>query len=161
MTVAGLDFKNQAVTSITGILYDTTGEPLANARLDLSSSTTREVHANSKAISDSFTTTDADGVFYLKLKLGNFSINVTKADGTKMGSFTMDVSSSSTPPKVNSTGNFGVTGVGVAPISATPPSVTDSPLESISYSSSSYDLSMGIATTLPAKSQEERSHPAQ
>jgi hypothetical protein len=152
MTVAGLDFKNQAVTSITGILYDTTGEPLANATLDLSaSSTTREIYPTTRAISDSFTTTDADGVFYLKLKLGNFTINVTKADGTKIGSFTMDVSSSSTPPKVNSTGNFGVTGVGVAPISATPPSVTDSPLESISYSSNSYDLSMGIATTLPAK----------
>ena len=151
MTVAGLDFKNQAVTSITGILYDTTGEPLANATLDLSASSTREIYPTTRAASESTTTTDADGVFYLKLKLGNFTINVTKADGTKMGSFTMDVSSSSTPPKVNSTGNFGVTGVGVAPISSTPPSVTDSPLESLTYTSSSFSLGLGIGITLPAK----------
>ena len=151
MTSAGLEFKNQAVTSITGILYDTTGEPLANAILDLSTSSTREVGPTPRIASESTTTTDSDGVFYLKVKLGNFNINVTKADGTKMGSFTMEVSDTITPPKVGNAPNFGITGVGIAPIASKPPSVTESQLESLSYSSASFNLGLGIGTTLPAK----------
>jgi hypothetical protein len=151
MTSAGLDFKNQAVTSITGILYDTTGEPLANATLDLSGSSTREVQASPRVASESSTTTDSDGVFYLKLKLGSFSISVTKADGTKMGSFSMDVTDTVTPPKVGTAPNFGVTGVGVAPVASKPPSVSETQLESLAYSSSSFTLGQGFGNTLPAK----------
>jgi len=151
MTSAGIDFKNQAVTSITGILYDTTGEPLANATLDLNGSSTREVMASTRVASESSTTTDVDGVFYLKLKLGSFSISATKADGTKMGSFTMDVTDTVTPPKVGTAPNFGVTGVGVAPVTSKPPSVSETQLEALAYSSASISLSLGIATTLPAK----------
>jgi hypothetical protein len=151
MTNAGLEFKNQAVTSITGILYDTTGEPLANAILDLSTSSTREVGPTPRIASESTTTTDSDGVFYLKVKLGNFNINVTKADGTKMGSFTMEVSDTITPPKVGNAPNFGITGVGIAPIASKPPSVSEAQLESLAYSSASINLSLGVINIVIAK----------
>ncbi len=152
LTTMGLEFKNQAVTTITGILYEPTGEPLANARLDLIFTTTREEsQASPKIASETTTTSDSDGVFFLKLKLGSFSISVTKSDGTKMGSITMNVTDTVTPPKVGTASNFGMTGMGIAPVASKPPSVSELKLESLTYSASSFTLGLGIASTYPAK----------
>lgn len=132
--------KSQASTQVTGILRDANGDPLAFAILDLSLSQGRSINSEllSRAASDTRTTTDAEGVYTLNLRLGKFEISVTKADGTRLGSFSLDVVSSSIPPTVSTTSNlFKPSAPLIAGIGTKPPGLESAKLESIEYSDSS------------------------
>jgi hypothetical protein len=141
----------QASTQVTGILRDANGDPLAFAILDLSLLQGKSAEGNlTRVISDTRTKTDADGAYILKLRLGKFEIGVTKADGTKMGSFSLDVVNATVPPTVSSTSNtFAVSGVGISSIGSPPPSITSAKLESITYTNST--LYQNIATIITPK----------
>jgi len=130
--------KEQVSTQVTGILRDANGDLLAFAILELSLLQSRSTEGNlTRVTSDTRVTTDADGAYTLKLRLGKFEISVTKADGTKMGSFSLDVVSSTVPPTVTTTSTvFAVSGVGISSINSAPPSITSAKLESITYSDS-------------------------
>jgi hypothetical protein len=141
----------QASTQVTGILRDANGDPLAFAILDLSLLQGKSTEGNlTRVISDTRTKTDADGAYILKLRLGKFEIGVTKADGTKMGSFSLDVVNSNVPPTVTTTSNtFAVSGVGISSIGSAPPSITSAKLESITYTNST--IYQNIATVITPK----------
>ncbi len=156
MNILGLNsFQNEqasiASTQVTGILRDANGDPLAFAVLDLSLLQGRSIEGNlTRATSDTRTTTDADGAYKLNLRLGKFEISVTKADGTKLGNFSLDVVNTTVPPTVSSTSNtFAVSGVGVSSVGSAPPSITSAKLESITYTNTT--LYQNIATVITPK----------
>jgi hypothetical protein len=156
MNILGLSsFQNEQASigfyQVTGILRDANGDPLAFAVLDLSLLQGKSIEGNlTRATSDTRTTTDADGAYTLKLRLGKFEISVTKADGTKLGSFSLDVVNATVPPTVSSTSNaFAVSGVGISSIGSAPPSITSAKLESITYTNST--IYQNIATVITPK----------
>ena len=126
--------KSQASTQVTGILRDANDEPLPNATLDLSLTQGRSLDAGTRASSDTRTTTDAEGVYKLNLRLGKFDISVTKADGTKLGSFSLDVVNSSIPPTVSTTSTFfKPSGTQISGLGGPAPTLTNLKLESITF----------------------------
>jgi hypothetical protein len=101
--------SQDANTIVTGTLNDASGNPLTFATLTLSG-TSSSVQAK-EAVSTS-TKTDATGKFTLYLKVGTFSIRVTKADGIVLGSFQMKVSTPATTPAISGMpSSLGVTGL--------------------------------------------------
>jgi hypothetical protein len=87
-----------ANTVVMGILNDASGNPLPFATLTLGR-TSSSVQAKEEVSTS--TKTDAGGKFTLYLKVGTFSIRVTKADGIVLGSFQMRVSAPATTPVIS------------------------------------------------------------
>jgi hypothetical protein len=88
--------NNLATTVVLGQLTDELGNTLANATLTISSS----VSSSIKTLVDSKVTTNSTGNFRLNIKIGTYTIKVTKSDGTDFGSFTLGLTSISGTPTV-------------------------------------------------------------
>ena len=132
--VANADLK---LISISGILYDSSGNPLANAKMDMGSPSANIL---SRTIS-SVVYTDPDGMYEINATDGTLNITVTKADGTSMGSFSIKVEGEKIPLVENNSQAFQsseLQAVLLPTVSTIAPSKPD-----IRFTSSSYTLVSG------------------
>ena len=126
-----------SLTMISAILYDENGSPLANARMDINST-------SSIFLSRAFTTvyTDSDGMYEISTGDGTLSISVTKSDGTSMGSFSIKVEGEKTPAVTNNNSSFQSS----EPQAVKRPleGVAVSTLQSIAFSSTELNYPLGV-----------------
>jgi hypothetical protein len=110
-----LALSNTATTVLTGeipttlvsaILYGSDGNPLVNARMDISTKTSANFLSRG---SDSTVFTDADGLYEMNVADGELNISVTKSDGTALGSFSLTVKGETPPVVANSNSAFQTT----------------------------------------------------
>lgn len=131
--------SNQATLQIQGTLKDSSGNPIANATLTLSTSQ----NILSKTEVTTSTTTDSNGNYTLNLKLGKFSVKVTSSSGVEIGSFSLNATSTTTKPEV------AVTSGNVSPVVNTVAVVSPSNEKpsNLTYTSSSIVATVGTAIT--------------
>ena len=100
LNTTGLSSDSLSLSMISAILYDENGNPLANAKMDINST-------SSSLVSRAFTTvyTDSDGMYEISVGDGTLTISVTKSDGTAMGSFFIKVEGEKTPTVTNNNCN--------------------------------------------------------
>jgi hypothetical protein len=132
-----------SLTVISAILYDENGSPLANARMDVNST-------SSSLVSRAFTTvyTDSDGMYEISAGDGTLTISVTKSDGTAMGSFFIKVEGEKTPAVTNNNSSFQSTEPQAMKqtVSSTTTSSSTTQKPSITYTSASYTILSGQFT---------------
>jgi hypothetical protein len=88
-------------TLISAVLYDSNGDPLPNAKM--------EINSTSSSLQERATSvvyTDSNGMYEITSGDGTLTIQVTKSDGTVLGAFSLVVQGESTPTITNNNTNF-------------------------------------------------------
>ena len=132
-----------SLSTISAILYDENGNPLANAKMDINST-------SSSLVSRAFTTvyTDSDGMYEISAGDGTLTISVTKSDGTAMGSFFIKVEGEKTPTVTNNNSSFQSTEPQAMKQTSSTNTANTTPSQkpNIAYSSASYTILTGQFT---------------
>jgi hypothetical protein len=103
--------------TVSGILKDSNGSIIASGILDIARSGSASIQQRASA--DSKVYSDANGKFSMNIYQGSFTIQVSRADGTSVGSFSIKVSSATATPEVLSSTGLQVSGISAAPVGGT------------------------------------------
>jgi hypothetical protein len=103
--------------TVSGILKDSNGSIIASGILDIARSGSASIQQRASA--DSKVYSDANGKFSMNIYQGSFTIQVSRADGTSVGSFSIKVSSATATPEVLSSTGLQVSGLSAAPVGGT------------------------------------------
>ena len=143
LNTTGLSSDSLSLSMISAILYDENGNPLANAKMDINST-------SSNFLSRAFTTvyTDSDGMYEISAGDGTLTISVTKSDGTAMGSFFIKVEGEKTPTVTNNNSSFQSTEPQAMKQTSSNNTANTTPSQkpNIAYSSASYTILTGQFT---------------
>ncbi len=119
--------KPNASITITGIIKDSAGNIVSGGVLDITKSNDAVTSGNIKNLADSKIFSDINGKFIMNVFLGNFSIRVSRSDGSFVGSFIIGVKSATESPDVLSSIGIQVSSLTASPISTG--GVTEEPLK--------------------------------
>ena len=103
--------------TVSGILKDSNGSIIASGILDIARLGSASIQQRASA--DSKVYSDANGKFSMNIYQGSFTIQVSRADGTSVGSFSIKVSSATATPEVLSSTGLQVSGLSAAPVGGT------------------------------------------
>jgi hypothetical protein len=96
--VSGLIGPTEANARVYGIVRDSFGNPLPNARLDITIVATTSMLG--RATIQSSTVTDSQGIFNVNLRTGSFKVSVTSQNGQDMGIFRVSINSTTDKPQI-------------------------------------------------------------
>jgi hypothetical protein len=132
-----------SLSMISAILYDENGNPLANAKMDINSTSSNLLSRASSTVY-----TDSDGMYEISAGDGTLTISVTKSDGTAMGSFFIKVEGEKTPTVTNNNSSFQSTEPQAMKQTSSTNTANTTPSQkpNIAYSSASYTIISGQFT---------------
>ena len=135
---------SEANITVSGVLKDSAGSVVPSGILDISRS--GSTNSLQRASADSRVYSDANGKFSMNVYQGSFTVKVSRADGTSVGSFSIKISSATATPEVLSSTGLQVSGLSAAPVGTG--SGGSDPLISVSNTPSSIEegtsVSIGI-----------------
>jgi hypothetical protein len=113
-TISRVGSALAANITISGILKDSAGNILSSGILDISRSGSASILQRVPA--DKRVYSDGNGKFSMNVYQGSFTIKVSRADGSSVGSFSIKVSSATATPEVLSSTGLLVSGLIATPV---------------------------------------------